>query len=100
MKKHIGSPVITLLALFPLVFWYPYASFDNLQAAALSIGQALGLVGSVLFSINFILSGRFRFLEPYFSGLNQIYIVHHKIGAYAFILLLYHPVAISVSYLP
>lgn len=64
-----------------------------------SLGQVTGLVGLALFAINFILSARLRFLEPFFGGLNHIYVLHHIIGAIAFVLLLFHPIFISVSYL-
>lgn len=97
-KRYSGIILITIFSVIPIVLWYPYASFANSGATFLSIGQALALSGVVLFSINFILSGRFRFLEPLFEGLNRIYIIHHIIGAIAFIFLLYHPVFISLFY--
>lgn len=97
-RKYVGVSLIILFALVPGVLWLPYASAANTESLFLSIGQVLALTGSVLLSINFVLSGRFKFLEPVFAGLNQIYIVHHIVGAAAFILLMYHPVFISLSY--
>lgn len=99
-NKFSGIAIIISLTLIPLFLWLPYANFSNTKQTLLTIGQALGLTGSILFSINFILSGRFKFLEPFFGGLNRIYITHHTIGAIAFIFLLYHPVFITLFYVP
>lgn len=97
-QRNFGIALIILLAIIPIILWFPYSSFSNTGLTFLSIGQALALSGAVLLSINFILSGRFKFLEPFFGGLNQIYIVHHIVGAVAFIFLIYHPTFIALSY--
>src|SRR3989344_2009552 len=99
-RKYSGILLISFFAIIPLLLWLPYSSFKDIKSISLSLGQAFALSGAVLFSINFVLSGRFRFLEPFFGGLNRIYIIHHLIGAIAFILLLYHPVFVALFYLP
>ena len=99
-RHNIGNYVIIGLTLIPLLFWYPHANVSGVNNIFLAAGQVLGLMGSVLFSLNFMLSARLRFLEKYFGGLNRIYIIHHIIGAIALIFLLYHPVMISLFYLP
>lgn len=98
-RKYVGISLIVILTIIPVILWFPYATFSDTKSIFLSIGQALGLMGSVLLSINIILSGRFKFLESLFAGLNQIYIVHHFIGAIVLILLLYHPVFVALFYL-
>ena len=97
--QKIGPTVVLILALIPVVIWYPYSSWNNPTEILLSLGQVTALTGVVLFSINFILSARFRFIENLFFGLNRVFIQHHLIGAYAFILLLFHPTFILLSYL-
>jgi predicted ferric reductase len=73
--------------------------FLNLNAATTSIGQILGLVGMVMFSINLILAGRFKFLDKYFHGLDKVYANHSRIGAISFSLLLFHPLFLVVKYI-
>lgn len=87
--------LIVILALMPLLWWWPLASFDFL-----SLGQITALIGYVLLCINFVLSARLRFVERLFLGLNKMYVVHHLVGGVAFVLLLIHPVLMLMVYFP
>jgi len=97
--SQLGPTLVIILALIPLIFWYPYASFSSTSTFWLTIGQFTALTGYSLFCLNFLLSARLKFLEPFFAGLNRIYIFHHLVGVSAFILLLLHPLSILLSYL-
>jgi predicted ferric reductase len=72
--------------------------FSDLGAITTSLGQIFGLVGMVLFSITLILAGRYKFLDKFLKGLDKVYHNHHKLGAIAFILLLFHPLFLVVRY--
>ena len=107
MRKHsIGSLLVWSSALLPIVLWlltesaeprgrryYDYADLVN-------AGQLAGLVGMAMLSIAFVLSSRARFLEDYFGGLDKMYRVHHQLGQTAFVLLLVHPVAHALRFIP
>ncbi len=96
MKKHIGVTLIILLCTVPILLWLT----TNSQPFSLrNVSQVAALIGATLFSINFILSGRFRSLETIFGGLNRIYIVHHLIGQIALIALLIHPTLLAFFYI-
>jgi predicted ferric reductase len=97
--QKIGPVLVYILAFIPIVIWFPYSSWSSASSVYRSLGQATALIGVILFSVNFILSARFRFIENLFFGLNRVFIEHHKIGAYAFILLLFHPTFILIQYL-
>ena len=105
-KRSIGSLLVWSSALLPIVLWlltksaeprghryYGYADFVN-------AGQVAGLVGMAMLSIAFVLSSRARFLEDYFGGLDKMYRVHHRLGQTAFVLLLIHPVAHALRFIP
>ena len=102
-QKNIGLAVVVILALLPVAEWtliQPLGvRFLDLNTTMTSLGQLTGLVGMTLFSISLILAGRFRFLDSNFYGLNRVYEQHHKLGAIAFILLLFHPLFLAVKYL-
>ena len=66
----------------------------------MNVGQVAGLVGMAMLSIAFVLSSRARFLEDYFGGLDKMYRVHHRLGQTAFVLLLIHPVAQALRFIP
>lgn len=95
--------IVIILASLPVVIWAfmaPITSrFTDLGTIFTSIGQIFGLVGMSLFSINLILSGRLKFLDKYFKGLDKVYINHSKIGAISFSMLLFHPLFLVVQYL-
>ena len=93
---------IVILSIIPVIIWgfmEPLGlRFLNLSTITTSLGQILGLVGMTLFSINLILAGRFKFLDKYFKGLDKVYANHHKFGAIAFSMLLFHPLFLVVKY--
>jgi predicted ferric reductase len=103
MRKNIGLITILFLAILPIVRWVTLPGwnfrFMDLSTTMTSFGQIAGLVGMTLFSINLILSSRLKFLDDYFFGLNIVYSYHHKIGAVAFSLLLFHPLFLVIKYL-
>ncbi len=86
---------ILMLVATSVVLWFlaPGTGFDfgNFESVLVSLSQLLGITGFMLFAINIILSGRFKFLENIFIGLNKVYEHHAQIGKVAFYLLLIHP---------
>jgi predicted ferric reductase len=103
-RGRYGWYVFMALALAPVFFWLaaqPLTSrLIDWQTTLTSVGQLLGLIGMAMFSLNLVLSARLKILEPYFDGLNRIYLNHHTFGATAFILLLFHPLLLVTKYIP
>jgi len=93
---------ILILSLVPVGLWLmaPTSSprFNNLTNVVFSLGQLAGLIGLALFGFNLILSARFKFLDKYFKGLNNVYNKHSLLGKVAFILLLLHPMLLVFKY--
>jgi predicted ferric reductase len=100
--KVTGWPLVWLLTLLPVWRWATMVPledrFANKTLWLLSIGQVTALGGLVLFSLSLIMATRAGFLEDIFGGLNKVYIAHHKVGAWSFILLLVHPMMIAMMY--
>lgn len=63
-------------------------------------GSALGAAGYFLISLSLFLSSRWRKLEDWLGGLDQIYRMHHKLGIWGFTLILIHPFVIAIKWLP
>jgi predicted ferric reductase len=95
--------IIVILSIVPVIIWgfmEPLGlRFLDFNSITTSIGQILGLVGMVIFSITLILAGRFKFLDKFLKGLDKVYSNHHKLGAIAFSMLLFHPLFLVVKYL-
>ena len=105
-RQEIGALVVWLSALLPLLLWLLTESTEPRgrgfysHAALVNVGQVAGLVGMAMLSIAFVLSSRAHFLEDYFGGLDKMYRVHHRLGQTAFVLLLIHPVAHALRFVP
>ena len=103
MNKKTGYLFIIILGLIPLLIWLgiePIGSrFSNFTGAMINLGRISTLVGTSFFALAFLLNTRLKFLENLFSGLDEVYKAHHIFGTSAFILLLFHPVFLSVQYL-
>ncbi len=102
-NKIIGWGMVGGLSFFPVLLWAMQTSllarfgmdFDGFM---LSLGQIAALVGTAMFALSLILSGRFKFMEKYFGGLNGVYERHGQLGQVALMLLLLHPLLILFQY--
>jgi predicted ferric reductase len=94
-RRYSSIIVIVLLSLAPVVIWLflePLSEhFGSLVLFFSSLGEVSALVGMVLFSLNIVISTRLQIFEKIFGGLNRVYVIHHTLGATAFIFLLFHP---------
>ncbi len=61
------------------------------------IGQITGVLAINFLGLNYLLSTRFRFIENILGGLDKLYRVHIYTGLTAFVLLLAHPVFLSIQ---
>ncbi len=90
-----------MLCLIPFLRWISLSplneQFATWDQALLSLGKALGIVGLVLYALNFVLSTRWKRLEDLFGGLNRVYIAHHIIGGAALICVLFHPILLALN---
>lgn len=102
MKLAPGYWITIGLCALTIFFWtrgetFPWKFVDSMSAWT-SAGQITGLLGITLFSVAMILSMRVRWTEPFFGGMNRVYIAHHTIGGLAFLCILIHPMLLAVSY--
>jgi predicted ferric reductase len=61
------------------------------------IGEVIGSTAVVLIACAMFLSTRFRFLEPYFGGLDQMYQSHKRAGMMGIFLLLVHVFTVPLN---
>ncbi|MEK7165684.1 MAG: ferric reductase-like transmembrane domain-containing protein, partial [Patescibacteria group bacterium] len=91
---------ILLITLFLFILAKP-RFLEIVQAAPLlSLSQSMALLGTVLFSLSFVLSSRFPFLENLFGGFDKVMKTHQIISALSVIGLLEHPFLLIFSRLP
>ena len=89
--------------LIPVAIWFGInpinEDFTSWSRSMASLGKLLGLVGFVMFAINFLLSTRAKWLEKFFVGLNSAYKAHHILGGLALVFLLFHPLFLALKYI-
>jgi len=102
-QNKIAIAVVIILAILPLLRWLFLLPlnirFADLASTATSLGQIAGLIGMALFALNLIISSRLKFFDRFFYGLDRLYHHHRQIGAIAFCLILFHPLALAIKYL-
>ncbi len=102
-KDRLGTLAVIMAVILPAAIWLTLLPlglrFDGYGATTTSIGQLSGLLGAAIFAVNLIMGARIRFLEPFFGGLNRIYLAHHRLGAVALGLILAHPLSLALNYL-
>jgi len=101
--KKLGWWLVGVLCFIPVWVWLSYLPLgpriSGLYGFVGFLGKVTGIVGMMLYSINLILATRLRIFENLFGGLNRMYIAHHIIGGLALILLVFHPLFLSLRYL-
>ena len=78
MKRHIGNLVIFLSVLLTIIVWFVFPpvhdsrpNFERQYA-----GEIIGSINIVLMAFALFLSTRPKWAEPYFGGLDKMYITH------------------------
>lgn len=103
LKENLGFMLVLVLAIIPIGVWFfmlPLSDrFSSFGQTLRSLGQVTGLLGMALLSLNFVLAGRFKFLNALFRNPGGVYAKHHIVGALSFCLLLFHPIFLAVQYL-
>lgn len=102
LERHIGWALIITFAFIPVLGWASAAQLSwtltNWLLNFSNVGKIFGILGFMLFAINLVLSLRKTWLEPFFGGLNRVYIAHHITGGLALILLCFHPLFMALNY--
>ncbi|MEI6494875.1 MAG: ferric reductase-like transmembrane domain-containing protein, partial [bacterium] len=106
MKKYSTVRVwfaVCLINLIPLLLWLTMKPVGERVAGNFlifkSLGQITALLGYSLMATVIFLTARLGLVEKKMCGLNRVFINHHRLGAWAFILLMVHPLALTISYL-
>lgn len=74
-------------------------AFTTPTAFFSTFGKLAGIAGLVLYAINLLLAARTRWMENLFGGLNKVYVAHHITGGIALILLVFHPLFLTLRFI-
>lgn len=99
MKRYIGNLVIILFVVLTVIVWFVFppvndgrANFERQYA-----GEIIGSVNIVLMAFALFLSTRPKWAEPYFGGLDKMYITHRQTATAALLLIFVHVLTVPIS---
>lgn len=103
-KRNLGNILVALYLIIPTSMWLvanysTITSISSIWNLMSVVGKLTAVWGLLLLFLNFILSTRAQLLDRAFHGLNNVYILHHQVGAYSLIFLLLHPMLSLGQYL-
>lgn len=91
--RKLGSILVTVLPLINVVLWIVFPPFHDGSLSDYGrryIGEIIGSTMMIMMSLSLLLATRLRFLEPFFNGLDKMYLVHRNAGATSTLLLILH----------
>jgi len=99
MKQKLGNFTVIAFVLLTVMVWLVFPPINNgaenfTRAYA---GEILGSLLIVLMSCSLFLSTRPKWAEPYFGGLDKMYITHRKTSTSAFLLMFLHLLTVPIS---
>ncbi|KAA0277151.1 MAG: hypothetical protein EDM79_05830 [Chloroflexi bacterium] len=99
MKRNIGNIVFIILILATVVVWavFPPINDGREDFIRTYMGEVLGSLLIVLMSFALFLSTRPRWAEPYFGGLDKMYVTHRTVATSAFLLMLVHLLVVPIT---
>jgi len=99
MKQRLGNFTVIALVLLTVVVWLVFPPVDpgNENYLRAYIGEILGSLLIVLMSCSLFLSTRPKWAEPFFGGLDKMYLTHRKTSTSAFLLMFVHLLTVPIS---
>lgn len=103
-KVRISPGIIAslLVILVPSLAWmvgYDFSDMSVLEVSGTFLKRAAGLGGMAMFAWTLILSGRYKFIDGMFRGLDQVYLAHRVFGTMVMVLLILHPLGYTFLYI-
>jgi predicted ferric reductase len=99
MKRNVGNLVIIAFVVLTVVVWFVFPPHNDNSDTFVRryAGEMLGSIVIVLLSFALFLSTRPKWAEPYFGGLDKMYITHRRVATSAFLLLFVHLLTVPIS---
>lgn len=99
MKRNTGVIVIIALVLLNIVVWvvFPPENDGRENFIRQYAGEVIGSTNIILMAVSLFLSTRPKWAEPYFGGLDKMYVIHRHTSTAAFLLIFVHILTVPIS---
>ena len=98
-KQFIGNIGIAMLIAVNILLWLIFTPQSNLYPyfASQVFAETLSSSGLILMACALLLSNKPRILEPYFGGLDKMYVTHKTVAILGVILIVFHQMFVPKS---
>jgi predicted ferric reductase len=99
MKQNIGNIVIIALVLLTIAVWIVFPPVDDGRDKFMRqyAGEVIGSVNIVLMACSMVIAARPKWAEPYFGGLDKMYMTHRHTSTAALLLIFVHVLTVPIS---
>jgi predicted ferric reductase len=99
MKRNTGVYFITGLVAINILLWLFFGptTGQSKNFPQQEVAETLSSSAMILWSSGIFLSNKPRFLEPYFGGLDRMYMIHKNINILALLLIVVHLIIVPTS---
>ncbi len=99
MKQKLGNLIFIIFVILTIAVWlvFPPAKDGVENYTRYYVGMMLGSTVIVLMSFSLFLSTRPKWAEPYFGGLDKMYMTHRRTSTSAFLLMFVHLLTVPIS---
>jgi len=99
MKRNIGNLVIIALVGLTIMIWlvFPPENDGRDKFVRQYAGEIIGSINIVLMACSLVISTRPKWAEPYFGGLDKMYITHRHTSTAALLLIFVHVLTVPIS---
>jgi predicted ferric reductase len=98
MKRNIGNLFIVTCVLLTVVVWLVFPPENDARSnfTRQYAGEIIGSINIVLMATALFLSTRPKWAEPYFGGLDKMYVTHRRVATTAFLLIFVHVLTVPI----
>jgi predicted ferric reductase len=99
MKRNIGNLVIIALVVLTVVVWIVFPPENDGRDKFLRqyVGEVIGSINIVLMACSLVIAARPKWAEPYFGGLDKMYMTHRHTSTAALLLIFVHVLTVPIS---
>jgi predicted ferric reductase len=99
MKRNLGNYAIIALVILNIIIWtvFPPVNDGRPNFVRQYVGEIIGSTIIILMACALFLSARPKWAEPYFGGLDRMYITHRRTATVAFLLIFVHVLTVPIT---
>jgi predicted ferric reductase len=99
MKRNLGNLAIIACVLLTVAIWFifPPTNDGREHFGRQYAGEIIGSVNLVLMASALFISTRPKWAEPYFGGLDKMYVTHRYLATTAFLLIFVHVLTVPIT---